>query len=81
MSFEESIEKLKERHEAPTQTVEIIAGMQKETEKQLQEFVRRTGERLDSLTMAVSGLLEIVRNHERSLDNLDNPGNLPPSQN
>jgi hypothetical protein len=74
MSFEESIDKLKERHEALTQTVEIIASMQKETERRLQEFVTRTGE-------ALAALLQVVQDHERRLDNLDNPGNLPPSQN
>ena len=77
MSFEESIEKLKERHEALTQTVEIIAGMQKETER----LVQALGRRVDGLTVAVEALLKIVQSHERRLDNLDNPGNLPPSQN
>jgi archaellum component FlaC len=70
MSFEESIEKLKERHEALTQTVEIIASMQKETERRLQDVVG-----------AVAALLQIVQSHERRLDNLDNPGNIPPSPN
>jgi prefoldin subunit 5 len=54
MSFEESIERLKERHEALTQTVEIIASMQKETERRVQEVVT-----------AVGALLQIVQSHER----------------
>jgi prefoldin subunit 5 len=70
MSFEESIEKLKERHEALTQTVEIIASMHKETERQLQ-----------TLTTAVAPLVRIVENRERRWDNLDDPGNIPPSSN
>jgi uncharacterized coiled-coil protein SlyX len=70
MSFEERLDRLTERHEALTQTVEIIASMQKETERQMQ-----------ALTTAVAALLRIVENHERRLDNLDNPGNIPPSPN
>ena len=46
MNFEEGLEKLKERHEALTQTVEIVAGMQRENEKrmvQVLETISRIG--------------------------------------
>ena len=74
MSFEERLDRLTERHEALTQTVEIIASMQKETERQMQAL----GKRIDAVTAAVAVL---VQDHERRLDNLDNPGNIPPSPN
>jgi phage-related minor tail protein len=66
-----------ERLEALAQTVEIMASMQQETERNLQ----RLGERVDAVTAAVAILVRIVESHERRLDNLDNPGNLPPSPN
>lgn len=70
MTIDDRLDRLTERHEALTQTVEIIASMQKENER-----------RVGSLTEAVSALVRIVESHERRLDNLDNPGNLPPSPN
>jgi len=61
MNFEESLEKLKERHEALTQTVEIIAAMQKENDRRFAEsnaefnrrsveFDRRMGQVLETIT-------------------------------
>jgi hypothetical protein len=43
LNIDERIEKLTERHEALTQTVEIIAAMQKETD-------RRLGQVLEAIT-------------------------------
>jgi phage shock protein A len=70
MSIDERLDRLTERHEALTQTVEIIASMQKENEKLI-----------DRLAGAITALVRIVEDHQRRLDNLDNPGNLPPSSN
>jgi len=64
MNFEESLEKLKERHEALTQTVEIIAAMQKETD-------RRFGERMGQVLEAITQLGHIAESHDRRLDNLE----------
>ena len=50
MTIEERLEKLTERHEALTQTVEIIAGMQKDNEKRFAETDRRLGQVLEATT-------------------------------
>jgi hypothetical protein len=67
MNFEESLEKLKERHEALTQTVEIIAGMQKDNERRFAETDRRIGQVLEAITQ----LGHIAASHDHRLDNLE----------
>jgi hypothetical protein len=47
MTIDERLERLTGRHEALTQTVEVIAGMQRENEKQIGElaiFIRQLSE-------------------------------------
>jgi hypothetical protein len=60
MTIDERLDRLIERHEALTQTVEIIASMQRENEKRFAESERRFGK----LTDLFGGLLEIVKQHE-----------------
>jgi archaellum component FlaC len=77
MTIDERLDRLTERHEALTLTVEIIAAnLEKVTER-----LERLSDRVDAVTAAVAVLVRIVEAHERRLDNLDNPGNLPPSPN
>jgi hypothetical protein len=48
MTIDERLEWLTERHEALAQTVEVIAGMQRENSKQIGElavFIRQLSER------------------------------------
>lgn len=74
MSIEERLEKLTERHEALSQTVEIVVGMQRENERRMAETDRRmaeTDQRVRTLTDLMAGLVELVRRHEERLDNLD----------
>lgn len=54
------LDRLTERHEALTQTVEIIAGMQRENEN-----------KIGRLTDAVAKLVDIVSRHEQRLDDLE----------
>jgi hypothetical protein len=52
MNIDERLEKLAERHEALTQTVEIIAAMQRDNEKRLDrisEDIERDGENIRAL--------------------------------
>ena len=47
MTIDERLDRLTERHEALTQTVEVIAGMQRENGKQIGElavFIRQLSE-------------------------------------
>jgi hypothetical protein len=60
MTIDERLDRLIERHEALTQTVEIIASMQRENEKRFAESERRFGK----LTDLFGGLLEIVKQNE-----------------
>lgn len=60
MTFEEGLERLKERHEALTQTVELVAGMQRENEK----MIAQLGQFIDSLA-------RIAQSHERRIERLE----------
>jgi hypothetical protein len=62
MTIDERLDRLTERHEALTQTLEIIASMQRENEK-----------RFEKLTDLFGGLLNIVKQHEIRIDNLERP--------
>ena len=78
MNFEESLERLKERHEALTQTVEIIAAMQKENDRRFAEsnaeFNRRSAEwdrRMGQVLETITQLGHIAESHDHRLDNLE----------
>ncbi len=81
MTIDERLEKLTERHEALTQTVEIIAGMQREGEKRMAELETATTHltvtmtRLESattdLTVTMNRLANIVIRHEERIDAID----------
>ena len=68
MNIDERLEKLTERHEALTQTVEIVAGMQRENEKQIAEIGIQIGE----LGTFIRQLAEIALRHDHRLDDLEN---------
>jgi hypothetical protein len=67
VTIEERLEKLTERHEALTQTVEIIATMQKDNERRFAETDRRMGQVLEAITQ----LGHIAESHDHRLDNLE----------
>ena len=61
--IERDLERLKERHEALTGTVEIIAGMQRKNETLMAQAIE-----------AINGLARIAQSHERRLDDLEKRG-------
>jgi hypothetical protein len=67
MTIDERIEKLAERHEALTQTVEIIASMQQANE----QLISKVAVQLSKLGDVVGEILDIVKQHERRLGNLE----------
>jgi hypothetical protein len=71
MTIDERLDKLTERHEALTQTVELIAQMQKDNERifaeRSTEFDRRMGQVLEAITQ--SG--HIAESHDHRPDNLE----------
>ncbi|HEY1341085.1 MAG TPA: hypothetical protein VGF59_26420 [Bryobacteraceae bacterium] len=60
MTIDERLEKLAERHEALTQTVELLVGMQRQNE-----------ERFGQVMEAINRLTHIVEIHEQRLEDLE----------
>ena len=60
MTIEERLEKLTERHEALTQTVEVLAGMR-----------RKNQERMGQLMDAVTRIVRVPENHQHRLEGLE----------
>ena len=71
MNFEESLERLKERHEALTQTVEIIAAMQKENDRRFAESAAERDKRMGQVLEFITQLGHIAESHDHRLDNLE----------
>jgi hypothetical protein len=72
--IETGLERLTERHEALTQTVELIAGMQRENETSIGGLIqaqRKNETLLAQVIEAVNSLANIAASHERRLDHLE----------
>ena len=75
MSIDERLDRLTERHEALTQTVELVAGMQRENEERFarnEERFARTEARLAQLMDTMNRLANIIIAHEQRLEDLEN---------
>ena len=66
MTFEERLDRLAERHEALTQTVELAAGMQRDNEKLHKQNEQRVAQMMD----AVTRLANIAAEHDERLEDL-----------
>jgi hypothetical protein len=64
MNFEERLEKLTERHEALTQTVELMAAENRDRD-------RRWSKTLDQMMEGIARLLHVAEIHEHRLENLE----------
>ncbi|HEX4138574.1 MAG TPA: hypothetical protein VHY84_28445 [Bryobacteraceae bacterium] len=78
MSFEERMDRLTERHEALTQTVELLAAMQTENERRaaersadLDKRFAESDRRLGQVLQAITRLGNIAEAHEQRLDHLE----------
>ena len=91
MNIEERLEKLTERHEALTQTVELLAGMhrdneelfrrfQEESDKRFERADKRMGEVMETINQLgrIAGLHQELDDHEQRLDKLDGSDTAPP---
>jgi hypothetical protein len=67
MTVDERLEKLVERHEALSQTVEIIAGMQRDSQKRFDQVTHNFEIVLDS----IKHLETIATSHEDRLEDLE----------
>ena len=63
MTFEERLDRIAERHEALTQTVELLSTMQ-----------QRNEQRLGQLMEAMASLVRVVEIHEHRLDDFEGRG-------
>jgi hypothetical protein len=61
MTFEERIQRLAERHEALTQTVELMSAENRERDRRMTEVME-----------AIARLLHIAEIHERRIEHLEN---------
>ena len=68
--IERVLERLGERHEALTRTVELIAGMQRAGEARQE----KNESLLAQVIEAIHGLARIAESHERRLDSLEKGG-------
>jgi hypothetical protein len=67
MTIDERIEKLTERHEALTQTVEIVAGMQHENERKIGLLTTLMAQTHED----IAALARIAEAHEHRIDRLE----------
>lgn len=79
MTIDERLDKLTERHEALSQTVELIAGMQRENEQRFRENEQRFRETFATVTRNFEVVLDSIKRleniavaHEQRLDDLEN---------
>jgi hypothetical protein len=74
MTIDERLDRLTERHEALTQTVEIIAGMQRENEeahRKNEEAQRKNQVLLAQVMESIDSLARIAHAHENRITHLE----------
>ena len=67
LSIEERLQKLTERHEALTQTVELLAGDNRQTAAENQKRDRRLSEIMEG----IARLLHVAEIHEQRIERLE----------
>jgi len=70
MTFEEGLERLKERHEALTQTVELLAAENRQIAAENKERDKRLGQIMEG----IARLLHVAEIHEHRLTRLEGGG-------
>jgi hypothetical protein len=74
MTFEERIERLTERHEALSQTVELIASEHRNLLSRMQENAeenRQRDQRMTEVMEAIARLLHVAEIHEHRIERLE----------
>lgn len=67
MTTDERIDRLVQRHEALTQTVELLAAMQRDNEARFAQI----GRNFESVHDSIKGLENIAAAHEHRITNLE----------
>lgn len=71
MTIDERLEIIAQRHAALAETVELLAGLHRDTEVHLDRFIRETDTRMVQLMDAVTRLVRVVENHEHRIQDLE----------
>lgn len=75
MTIDERLERLADRHEALTQSVELLAIQGKETDRRISELsseVSQTTKLVNKMAASIDTLGRIAEMHEHRLDSLEN---------
>ena len=76
MTFEERLDRLVDRHEALTQSVELIAHLQQKNEETLgknQVLMEKNQVLIAQVLESINGLSRIALAHEQRISNLERP--------
>ena len=73
MTFEERLDRLVDRHEALTQSVEIIAHLQLDYEKKNQIQIEKNQVLMTQVLESINSLARIAHAHEQRISNLERP--------
>lgn len=71
MTIDERLEKLTERHEALTQTVELMAAENRDRDQRFGNQMDRMGNQMDQVMEGLARLLHVAEIHERRLERLE----------
>ena len=71
MTIDERLEKLTERHEALTQTAELMALENRERDNRFDERMGKTEDRVVEIMEGIARLLHIAEIHERRIEALE----------
>lgn len=71
MTIDERLEKLTERHEALTQSVELMVAENRARDRKWEENWRKWDAVLGKLAGSMESLAKIVTNHERRIEKLE----------
>lgn len=71
MNIDERLEKLTGRHEALTQTVELMVHGARERGERIDRELEKLGKELEKLGTLVSGLVSVAEAHGRRLDKFE----------
>jgi len=70
-TIDERLDRLTERHEALTQTVELIAAMHRDNEKEFNRRFEENEKRFAKVTEHLSALVRIAEFHHERLSHLE----------
>ena len=71
MTIDQRLERLVERHEALTQSVELMALENKERDRRLEERDKRLDGVLTQMAEGIARLLHVAEIHEHRIDDLE----------